>query len=256
MTISHNIHLYHLRGSEQSMISMDLIAFKEGDTLLSLRQKLEGIRIFESAFQFWDSRLGSLVHTKLESLILLEDLEGQVVLFETKDSKESNLVLVGPRVKTEPPVIGTQPIKRNVIYKEQNEGIVDVSIGSSKSSVTGDDRLEGKALFLSKHMSHAVETAWRKQVKRLIIWQQKENKVDHEWHVRTWGEGECAMGVFECLECRCFLGRPDRGEEKAVVQNVFINYRNKHIGCEKHIANWRRRRKLPLNIGKKKTPKP
>ncbi|KAL2607394.1 hypothetical protein R1flu_025967 [Riccia fluitans] len=235
---------------------MGLIGFKEGDTLLSLRHKLEGIRIFESALQFWDSRLGSPVHTKLEALIFVEDLEGKVVLFETKNSEESNLVLVGQRVKTEPPVIGTQLVERNVIYKEQNEGIVDVSIGSSQPSLTGDDRLEGKALFLLKRMSHAVETAWREQVKRLIIWQQKENKVDHEWCVRTWDKGECVVGVFEYLKCRCFLGRPDRGEEKAAVQNVFINYRNKHIGCEKHVANWRRPRNLPLNVGEKKTPKP
>ncbi|KAL2621312.1 hypothetical protein R1flu_001517 [Riccia fluitans] len=158
--MSRNIHLYHLRGKEQSMISMGLIGFKEGDTLLSLRQKLENIRIFESVFQFWDSRLGSPIHTKLEALIFVEDLEGKVVLVETKDSEESNLVLVGPRVKTEPPVIATQLVKRNLIYKEQNEEIVDVSIGSSKSSITGNDRLEGKALFLSKCMSHAAETAW------------------------------------------------------------------------------------------------
>ncbi|KAL2653595.1 hypothetical protein R1flu_021723 [Riccia fluitans] len=64
------------------------------------------------------------------------------------------------------------------------------------------------------------------------------------------------MGVFECLECRCCLDRLDRGEEKDAVHNVFINYRNKHIGCEKHVANWRRRRNLPLNVGKKKTPEP
>ncbi|KAL2603113.1 hypothetical protein R1flu_022432 [Riccia fluitans] len=230
MTMSRNIHLYHVRGNKQSMISMGLIGFKEGDTLLSLRQKLEDIRIFESAFQFWDSRLGSLVHTKMEALIFVEDLEGKVVLFEMKDSEESSLVLVGPRVKTEPPVIGTQPVERNVIYKEQNEGIVDVSIGSSEPSVIGDDRLEVKAFFLSKRMSNAVETAWREQVERLIIWQQKENKVDHD--------------------------RPDRGEEKAAVQNVFINYRNKHIGYEKHIANWRRHRNLSLNVGEMKTPKP
>ncbi|KAL2630167.1 hypothetical protein R1flu_014853 [Riccia fluitans] len=56
---------------------MGLIGFKEGDTLLSLRQKLEGIRIFESAFQFWDSRLGGPIHTKLEALIFVEDLEGE-----------------------------------------------------------------------------------------------------------------------------------------------------------------------------------
>ncbi|KAL2649411.1 hypothetical protein R1flu_017539 [Riccia fluitans] len=173
MKMNRNIHLYHLRGNEQSMISMDLIGFKEGDTLLSLHQKLEGIRIFESAFQFWDSRLGSPIHMKLEALIFVEDLE-----------------------------------------------------------------------------------AWQEQVERLIIWQQKENKVDHEWRVRTWDEGESIVGVFECLECRCFLGRPDRGKEKAVVQNVFINYHNKHIGCEKHVANWRRCRNLPLNVGKKKTSEP
>ncbi|KAL2651526.1 hypothetical protein R1flu_019654 [Riccia fluitans] len=41
LTMSRNIHLYHLRGKDQSMISMGLIGFKEGDTLLSLRQKLE-----------------------------------------------------------------------------------------------------------------------------------------------------------------------------------------------------------------------
>ncbi|KAL2636314.1 hypothetical protein R1flu_007793 [Riccia fluitans] len=40
--MSRNIHLYHLRGKEQSMISMGLIGFKEGDILLSLRKKLEG----------------------------------------------------------------------------------------------------------------------------------------------------------------------------------------------------------------------
>ncbi|KAL2652477.1 hypothetical protein R1flu_020605 [Riccia fluitans] len=159
--MSRNIHLYHLRGKEQSMISKGLIGFKEGDTLLSLRKKLEDIIIFESAFQFWDSRLGSPVHTKLEALIFVEDLEDKVVLFETKDSEESNLVLVGQRVETEPPVIATQPVERNLIYKEQNEGIVDVSIGSSEPSVTGDDRLEGKALLLSKCMSHVIETAWR-----------------------------------------------------------------------------------------------
>ncbi|KAL2609572.1 hypothetical protein R1flu_028145 [Riccia fluitans] len=180
--------------------------------------------------KFWDSRLGSPVHTKLEALIFVEDLEDKVVLFETKDFEKSNLVLVGPRVETESLVVGTQPIERNVIYKEQNEGIVDVSIGSNEPSVTGDDRLEGKALFLSKRMSHAIEIAWREQVERLIIWQQKKNKVDHEWRVRTWDEGECVVEVFECLECRCFLGRLDRGEEKVAVQNVFINYRNKHIG--------------------------
>ncbi|KAL2629953.1 hypothetical protein R1flu_014639 [Riccia fluitans] len=254
--MSRNIHLYHLRGNEQSMISMGLIGFKEGDTLLSLRQKLEGIKIFESAFQFWDSRLGSPVHTKLKALIFVEDLEGKVVLFEMKDSEESNLVLVGPRVETELPIIGTQPVEKNVIYKEQNEGIVDVLIRSSEPSITDDDRLEGKALFLSKRMSHATETAWQEQVERLIIWQQKENKVDHEWRVRTWDEGEYAVGVSECLECRCFFGRLDRGKEKAPIQNVFINYCNKHIGCEKHVANWRRRRNLPLNVGKKKTPEP
>ncbi|KAL2634433.1 hypothetical protein R1flu_005912 [Riccia fluitans] len=105
-------------------------------------------------------------------------------------------------------------------------------------------------------MSHAVETTWWEQVERLIIWQQKENKVDHEWRVRTWDKGECAVGVFECLECQCCLGRPDRGEEKVAVQNVFINYRNKHIGCEKHVANWRRCCNLPLNVDEKKTLEP
>ncbi|KAL2629653.1 hypothetical protein R1flu_014339 [Riccia fluitans] len=94
-----HIHLYHMRGKEQSMISMGLIGFKEEDTLLSLCQKLEGIRIFESVFQFWDSRLGSPVHTKLEALIFVEDLEGKVVLFETKDLEESNLVLVAPTIE-------------------------------------------------------------------------------------------------------------------------------------------------------------
>ncbi|KAL2630819.1 hypothetical protein R1flu_015505 [Riccia fluitans] len=167
--MSRNIHLYHLRGKEQSMISMDLIGFKEGDTLLSLCQKLEGIRIFKSAFQFWDSRLGSPVHTKLEALIFVKDLEGKVVLFETKDSEESNLVLVAVIVEPEPLVISTQPVERNIIYEEQNEGIVDVFIGLREPSVISDDRLDGKAIFLSKCMSHAAEIVLREQVERLII---------------------------------------------------------------------------------------
>ncbi|KAL2653471.1 hypothetical protein R1flu_021599 [Riccia fluitans] len=116
--MSRNIHLYHLQGKEQSMISMGLIGFKEGDTLLSLHQKLEDIRIFESMFQFWDSILGSPIHMKLEALIFVKDLEGKVVLFETKDSEESNLVLVAPRVEPEPLVIATQPVERNIIYEE------------------------------------------------------------------------------------------------------------------------------------------
>ncbi|KAL2634951.1 hypothetical protein R1flu_006430 [Riccia fluitans] len=182
--MSCNIHMYHMRGKERSMISMGLIGFKEGDTLLSLCKKPEGIRIFRSPFQFWDSRLGSPIYTKLEALIFVEDLEDKVVLFETKDSEESNLVLVAPTVEPEPLVIATQPVERNIIYEEQNEGIVDVSIESSELSVTCDDRLDGKALFLLKRMSQAVETAWQEHVERLIIWQQKENKVGHEWHAK------------------------------------------------------------------------
>ncbi|KAL2642794.1 hypothetical protein R1flu_010381 [Riccia fluitans] len=131
--------------------------------------------------------------------------------------------MVAPIVEPEPLVIAIQPVKRNIIYEEQNEGIVDVSIGLSKPSIIIDDRLDGKALFLSKRMSHATETVWQEHVERLIIWQQKENKVDHEWVVKTWDEGKCVVGVFECFECRCCLDRPDRGEDKAIVQNVFIN---------------------------------
>ncbi|KAL2633702.1 hypothetical protein R1flu_005181 [Riccia fluitans] len=235
--MSRNIHLYHLWGKDQSMIS-GLIGFKEGDTLL----------------------LGSPVHTKLEALIFVEDLEGKVILFETKDSEDSNLVLVAPTVEPEPLSINIQPVEANITYEEQNERIVDVSIGSSEPSVIGDDRLDGKVSFLSKHMSNAAETVWREQVEKLIIWQQKENKADHEWCVKTWDEGEYAVGVFKCLECRCCLGKPDRGEDKAAIQNVFINYRNKHIGCEKHLTNWRLRRNLPLNVplnvGQKKTSEP
>ncbi|KAL2608760.1 hypothetical protein R1flu_027333 [Riccia fluitans] len=108
---------------------------------------------------------------KLEALIFVKDFEGKFVLFETKDSKESNLVLVDPIVETKPLAIATQLVERNVIYKEQNEGIVDVSIGSREPSVTDDDRLEGKALFLSEQMSHAIEIAWRDNVERLIMWQ-------------------------------------------------------------------------------------
>ncbi|KAL2611250.1 hypothetical protein R1flu_022942 [Riccia fluitans] len=83
-----------------------------------------------------------------------------------KDSEDSNLVLVAPTVEPELLIIGTQPVKTNIIYEEQNEEIVDVSIGSSEPSVTGDDRLNGKASFLLKCMSNAVETIWREQVER------------------------------------------------------------------------------------------
>ncbi|KAL3695498.1 hypothetical protein R1sor_009574 [Riccia sorocarpa] len=46
-------------------------------------------------------------------------------------------------------------------------------------------------------MSVAAETAWRDQVEKLIRWQQKVNKGDHAWRVKTWDEGENALGTFE-----------------------------------------------------------
>ncbi|KAL2644371.1 hypothetical protein R1flu_011958 [Riccia fluitans] len=127
--MSRNIFLYNVRGKDQSMISTGLIGFKEGGTLLSLCQKLEGVRIFEFAFQFWDSRLGSPIHRKLEALIFVKDLEGKVVLFKMKDLEDFNLVLVALTVEPKPLVIGTQRVETNIIYEEQNVGIVDVSIG-------------------------------------------------------------------------------------------------------------------------------
>ncbi|KAL3685465.1 hypothetical protein R1sor_003487 [Riccia sorocarpa] len=63
-------------------------------------------------------------------------------------------------------------------------------------------------------------------------------------------ERESALCTFECLECHCQLGKADKCEDKVAIQNLFINYRNKHIGCEKHLVNWRKRRNIPVLVCK------
>ncbi|KAL3688550.1 hypothetical protein R1sor_014859 [Riccia sorocarpa] len=152
--------------------------------------ELEDIKFLESAFQFWDSRLESPVHMKLEALIFVEDLEGKIILFETKDFESSGPVLIAPTIVPELPVVGTKLVETNITNGIENKGTMDVSITSSDPSVTDEDRLDGRASFLSKRMSTAAEAVWREQVEKLIIWQQKEDRIDHEWQVNLqaqWG---------------------------------------------------------------------
>ncbi|KAL3699052.1 hypothetical protein R1sor_017074 [Riccia sorocarpa] len=94
------------------------------------------------------------------------------------------------------------------------------------------------------------EKTWKDQVDKLMKWQQKLNKGEHLWRVKTWDEGESAFGTFKCLECHCQLGKADKCEDKVAIQNLFINYRNKHIGCEKHLVNWRKRMNIPVPVCK------
>ncbi|KAL3689329.1 hypothetical protein R1sor_015638 [Riccia sorocarpa] len=206
-----NVHLYHMQGKERELISMGLIGYREGETLLALRNKLESTQYFSSSFQFWDSRLSSPVHIKLEGLIFIEDLEGKVIVFETKDL---NAIVQHVAGNVLPPAAVLDTNRELVVacdhpvdYNEPEEIVVNSSVASSEPSVVGDDSLDGKALFLSKKMSAAAETAWKDQA--------------------------------------------DKCEDKVAIQN--INYRNKHIGCEKHLVNWRKRKNIPISDGVKPT---
>ncbi|KAL3688611.1 hypothetical protein R1sor_014920 [Riccia sorocarpa] len=219
---------------------MGLIGYKEGETLLSLRNKLESTQYFSSSFQFWDSRLSSPVHIKLEGLIFIENLEGKVVVFETKDLKVGLEPLSGKGVaekavvdyKKEVALLDDAPFE----YTEPEEVAVNSSVASSEPSVAGDDRLEGKALFLSKKMLAVAEAAWRDQVEKLIRWQQKVNKGDHAWRVKTWDAGDNALGTFECLECHCQLAeKTDNNKLRAKVSDLqyHVNMLNEHVNKAK-----------------------
>ncbi|KAL3701571.1 hypothetical protein R1sor_019593 [Riccia sorocarpa] len=82
--MSRTVHLFQMVRLDTDPVSMGLIGFKNGDTLASLRSKLETIGVF-SSFQFWDARVSSPVHPKLESIIFVEECEGKVFVFETAE---------------------------------------------------------------------------------------------------------------------------------------------------------------------------
>ncbi|KAL3695399.1 hypothetical protein R1sor_009475 [Riccia sorocarpa] len=142
------VHIYHMQGAEEQLVSMGLIGYKEGETLLSLRNKLESTQYFSSSFQFWDTRLSSPVLIKLECLIFIEDMDGKVVVFETKDLKVGLEPLSGKGVtekavldgKKELALVGDAPFE----YTEPEEVVVNSSVASSEPSVVGDDSLEEK----------------------------------------------------------------------------------------------------------------
>ncbi|KAL3699009.1 hypothetical protein R1sor_017031 [Riccia sorocarpa] len=161
------VHLYHMQGSERQLVSMRLTGNREGEPLLSLRNKLESTQYFSSSFRFWDSRLSSHVHIKLEGLIFIEDLEGKLVVFETKDynviveSVPESIVVPHTAIDANKdlPLICDVPIE----YTEPKEFAVNSSVASSEPSVAGEDTLEGKALFLSKKMFVTAEKTWKDQ---------------------------------------------------------------------------------------------
>ncbi|KAL3683565.1 hypothetical protein R1sor_001587 [Riccia sorocarpa] len=243
------VHLYHMQGPDQ-LVSMGLIGFKEGETLLSLRNKLESTQYFSSSFQFWDSRLASPVHIKLEGLIFIEDLEGKVVVFETKDFKAGIDEVAGKGFAEQPMLNVNKEVAlvcdAPVEYTESEEIAVNSSVASSGPSVAGDDSLEGKALFLSKKMSAAAKAAWRDQVEKLIMWQNKVNKGDHAWRLNEEDPGERNLfhveGDFDREPCyswifrvRCVF-RAKKFELVPTKRNLKHNLR-KHLQCEQHRIN-------------------
>ncbi|KAL3697544.1 hypothetical protein R1sor_011620 [Riccia sorocarpa] len=82
--MSRTVHLFQMVQPDTDPLSMGLIGFKNGDTLASIRSSLETTCVF-SSFQFWDARVSSPVHPKLESIIFVEECEGKVFVFETAE---------------------------------------------------------------------------------------------------------------------------------------------------------------------------
>ncbi|KAL3681469.1 hypothetical protein R1sor_024425 [Riccia sorocarpa] len=72
--MSRFVHLFQMMKPDSDLVSMDLIGYKDGNTLQSLRKKLETGGVFDS-FQFWDGRMSSPVHQKLEGIVLVEEFD-------------------------------------------------------------------------------------------------------------------------------------------------------------------------------------
>ncbi|KAL3687717.1 hypothetical protein R1sor_014026 [Riccia sorocarpa] len=118
------------------MVSMGVIGFKDGDTMASLRSKLETIGIF-SVFQFWDGRVSSAIHPKLESIILVEELEGRVIVFETAEfpstsQRDSSASVITGSVNVD----GSDPNIR--------ESTLQFTVGSSVVSIPSGNSLAGE----------------------------------------------------------------------------------------------------------------
>ncbi|KAL3692989.1 hypothetical protein R1sor_006640 [Riccia sorocarpa] len=87
--MSRSVHLFQMIRADTELVSMGLIGFKDGDTLAAFRSKLETTGLF-SSFQFWDGRVSSAVHPKLESIIFVEEFDGRVIVFEASEFPTSS----------------------------------------------------------------------------------------------------------------------------------------------------------------------
>ncbi|KAL3690540.1 hypothetical protein R1sor_016849 [Riccia sorocarpa] len=170
--MSRTVQLFQMVRPDTDPVSMGLIGFKNGDTLASLRSKLETTCVF-SSFQFWDARVSSPLHPKLESIIFVEKCEGKVFLFETAEfpstSKRDSSASVVTGFDT---VDATDPNTRSST-PELTVGSALVSV-SCETTLPGEvENYGGKLLLQSRRMSkHAVEI-WRDQVEKLIKLVQK-----------------------------------------------------------------------------------
>ncbi|KAL3679329.1 hypothetical protein R1sor_022285 [Riccia sorocarpa] len=248
--MSRSVHLFQMMKPDQDLLSMGLIGYKDDETLLSLRTKLETTGVFEF-FQFWDGRVSSLVHPKLEGIIFVEEFDGRVIVFETTSTgiasqKDSSNTPTGASGNNGGSTSGS-PVCPGTLH------LPEITMGSP----LGDDQIvleafesyAGKAIFQSRQMSRSAITVWKDQIDKLVLWGAKNDKSDHLWRVRTWDEGNNIHGVLECVECNSTLGKPQRSEDKMAIVNVFLNYRNKHLKAEKH-------NKLRLNDEEKSTREP
>ncbi|KAL3694045.1 hypothetical protein R1sor_007696 [Riccia sorocarpa] len=212
--MSRSVHLFQMVRPNTDPVSVGLIGFKDGDTLASLRCKLETTGVF-SSFQFWDSRVSSPVHPKLEILIFVEKCEGKSLCSKLQNF---HLLLRGIAVQAS--------------LRDLSQMMVLI--------LTHGVRLRNSL------MNPTAVEIWRDQVEKLLKWADTFKKTDNLWRVKTWDQENVVHGILECMECQSSQGKAQGSEDKMAIVNLFLNFRTKHLNSEKHKVNWCRRKNVDV----------
>ncbi|KAL3689780.1 hypothetical protein R1sor_016089 [Riccia sorocarpa] len=164
--MSRTVHLFQMVRPDTDPVSMRLIGFKNEDTLASLRSKLETTSVL-SSFQFWDARVSSPVHPKLEfqSIIFVEECEGKdlVFVFETAEFPSTS------RGDSSASVI-TGFVTFDATDPNTRSSAPELIVGSALVSVSCETTLPrevenyGGKLLLQSRMSKPAVEIWRDQI--------------------------------------------------------------------------------------------
>lgn len=231
------VKLWILEGEFSIPTYYSKVKVVQDETFDSLRARLEGKGALEWDFDFWDMEESCRIRRKMEGL---NDVGSDVYLVRAEaprvDSSKRRRLEDGSFV-VDP--VEVQPENDRVVLLGDDGSLQDVDlVGSSHVSggAEAEDSVEShlKSTLIPKDvMDRYMEVA--EKVKSDLKCASQE---DNGWYVKSWDHNGVGVVKIFCVECRKETSGESGNYHKTAIQNLFNNFKAKHLQSTSHIKNF------------------